>query len=266
MSTPNQATVTTQELEPARSGPLIRGQLAIWDVLHWLPADDTSLTLTGSVPVPQGVGMAEVETALRVLVERHESLRTSYHEREGEPWQTVRDRRQPSVIVRGGGFTSHFELYLDGMRQAGAETAAIDAFLDLLRSGESVQAALKQAGAPAPSAEFVATTWEFIEHAPVHCQAAAFAFGREDLIPEMFDQVAALNAEHGNLSIFIDYLRRHIQVDSEEHTPMAMQMLADLCGGDEGKWRQCEQTVRGALAARLRLWNGVLDALPRSPG
>ena len=106
MSTPNQATVTTQELEPARSGPLIRGQLAIWDVLHWLPADDTSLTLTGSVPVPQGVGMAEVETALRVLVERHESLRTSYHEREGEPWQTVRDRRQPSVIVRSG-FTSH---------------------------------------------------------------------------------------------------------------------------------------------------------------
>ncbi len=89
--------------------------------------------------------------------------------------------------------------------------------------------ALKESGAPEASAEFVATTWEIIEHRPLHCQAAAFAFGREDLIPDMFDQVAALNGEHGGLSHFVDYLRRHIQVDAEEHTPMAMQMLADLC-------------------------------------
>jgi hypothetical protein len=168
--------------------------------------------------------------------------------------------------VLGDGFISHFELYLDGMRQAGADTAAIDAFLGALRSGESVQPAMKQARVPAPSAQFVTATWEFIENAPVYCQAAAFAFGREDLIPEMFDQVAALNAEHGNLSLFVDYLRRHIQVDSEEHTPMAMQMLTDLCGNDTGKWRQCEETVQSALAARIRLWDGILDALPGCRG
>jgi hypothetical protein len=103
----------------------------------------------------------------------------------------------------------------------------------------------------------VATTWEFIESAPVHCQAAAFAFGREDLIPDMFDQVAALNDDFGALSTFVDYLRRHIQVDSEEHTPMAMQMLADLCGDDNGKWAQAEETINLALAARTRLWDGI---------
>jgi hypothetical protein len=95
----------------------------------------------------------------------------------------------------------------------------------------------------------------------VHCQAAAFAFGREDLIPEMFDQVAALNAEFGALSIFVDYLRRHIQVDAEEHTPMAMQMLADLCGEDSAKWAECEKTVNAALAARLKLWDGILEKI-----
>jgi hypothetical protein len=158
----------------------------------------------------------------------------------------------------GTGFISHFELYLDGMRQAGALTGPVDAFMALLRAGAPVVPSLKEAGVPAATIEFVSTTWEFIEHAPVHCQAAAFAFGREDLIPDMFDQVIALNSERGQLSLFADYLRRHIQVDSEEHTPMAMQMLADLCGDDPRKWLQCEETVNTALAARMRLWDGIL--------
>jgi hypothetical protein len=97
----------------------------------------------------------------------------------------------------------------------------------------------------------------------VHCQAAAFAFGREDLIPDMFDKVVKVNRAIGNqLSTFVDYLERHIQVDSEEHTPMAMQMLADLCADDAGKWRQCEETVNAALTARIGLWDGILDAMP----
>jgi len=147
------------------------------------------------------------------------------------------------------------------MRQAGADTSRIDALIGLLRAGQSVPSSVKEADVPEPAAEFVATTWEFIEHAPVHCQAAAFAFGREDLIPDMFDQVAALNAEFGALSAFVDYLRRHIQVDSEEHTPMAMQMLADLCGDDDDKWAECEETINLALAARTRLWDGILGKI-----
>jgi hypothetical protein len=166
----------------------------------------------------------------------------------------------------GDGFISHFELYLEGMTQAGADRGPIDAFIALLREGKPVIPSLKEAGAPEPAAEFVATTWEFIDQAPVHCQAAAFAFGREDLIPDMFDQVAALNRENNDqLSTFVDYLRRHIQVDSEEHTPMAMQMLADLCGDDQTKWFESKEIINGALAARTRLWDGILAALgPRN--
>jgi hypothetical protein len=162
----------------------------------------------------------------------------------------------------GNGFISHFELYLDGMRQAAADTSSIDAFIGLLRAGGPVIGSLQEAHVPFPAAEFVATTWKFITRAPVHCQAAAFAFGREDLIPDMFDQVAALNAKFGALSTFVDYLRRHIQVDSEEHTPMAMQMLADLCGDDDDKWDSAEETINLALAARMKLWDGILAGIP----
>ena len=73
----------------------------------------------------------------------------------------------------------------------------------------------------------------------MHCQAAAFAFGREDLIPDMFHQVVTVNEQGGRLDTFVDYLARHIEVDGEQHTPMAMQMLADLCGDDDAKWQEC---------------------------
>jgi hypothetical protein len=42
---------------------------------------------------------------------------------------------------------------------------------------------------------------------------------------------------------------------------MAMQMLADLCGDDTEKWRQCEETVNDSLAARTSLWDGILTAI-----
>ena len=162
---------------------------------------------------------------------------------------------------RGGGFISHFELYLDGMAEAGADTSIIDVFIDMLRAGRPVLEAIDAADVPGPAAEFVRLTWGLIESAPVHVQAAAFAFGREDLIPDMFQQVVGVNERIGSLDTFVDYLARHIQVDSEEHTPMAMQMLADLCGEDGAKWAACADTVNLALAARARLWDGILAAI-----
>jgi len=162
---------------------------------------------------------------------------------------------------RGGGFISHFELYLAGMTEAGADRSIIDAFIDRLRAKQPVLEAIDEANVPRAAAEFVRLTWGLIESAPVHVQAAAFAFGREDLIPDMFQQVVGVNERVGSLDTFVDYLARHIQVDSEEHTPMAMQMLADLCGEDGAKWSACADTVNLALAARARLWDGILAAI-----
>jgi hypothetical protein len=213
---------------------------AVWDFMSLLKSLQRRLTCVQVPWVPQGYTGSRRLINDIVLVEESDEL--------------------------GSGFISHFELYLDGMTQAGADRSAIDAFIELIRNGVPVLTALKEARAPEPAAEFSAMTWKFVETAPLHCQAAAFAFGREDLIPDMFDKVVAVNRALGNkLSTFVDYLERHIQVDSEEHTPMAMQMLADLCGDDDKKWRQCEDTVNTALTARTRLWDGILAALETGP-
>lgn len=160
-----------------------------------------------------------------------------------------------------GGFISHFELYVGGMDQAGADTAVINHLIKLLGEGSTVEQALVGADVNPVSADFVRTTFRFIDTLPIHCQAAAFAFGREDLIPDMFQQVIKVNQDGGKLDTFVDYLARHIEVDGEEHTPMAMQMVTDLCGDDDEKWAQAAQTVNAALAARQKLWTGILAAI-----
>jgi hypothetical protein len=160
-----------------------------------------------------------------------------------------------------GGFISHFELYLRAMREAGADTSIIDRFIELLRAGCPVPQALTEALVPESVVDFVDTTWRIIQNAPLHSQAAAFAFGREDLIPDMFQQVISVRSEGYPLDTFVEYLARHIQVDGEEHTPMARQMVGHLCRDDETKWKQCAHTVNLALDARARLWDGVIEAI-----
>ncbi len=205
---------------------------AVWDFMSLLKSLQRSLTCVEVPWVPQGPGSSRRLINDIVLVEESDEL--------------------------GGGFISHFELYRRGMDEASADTGPIDRFLALLGTGQDVMSALHAAGAPAPAVEFVRSTFEIVGSAPVHCQAAAFAFGREDLIPEMFDQVLSTD---GGLPTFRDYLERHIEVDGEQHTPMAMQMLADLCGDDRDKWDECVAAVQGALAARIGLWDGISAAL-----
>ena len=208
---------------------------AVWDFMSLLKSLQRSLTCVEVPWTPEGPTASRRLINEIVLVEESDEL--------------------------GAGYISHFELYLRGMAQAGADTKPISAFVDHLRNGRPVTDALTPARAPRGAADFVAATWGIIDGAPIHCQAAAFAFGREDLIPDMFTQVVAINERGGKLGTFVDYLERHIEVDGEQHTPMAMQMVTDLCGDDERKWQDAAKTVNTALAARARLWDSILIAV-----
>jgi hypothetical protein len=208
---------------------------AVWDFMSLLKTLQQNLTCVDVPWVPRGSSESRRLINDIVLVEESDEL--------------------------GDGFISHFELYVDGMARAGADTKPITDFLRRIGEGTGVREALVTASVPPAAATFVATTWRFIESAPLHCQAAAFAFGREDLSPEMFEQIVRIDDQHGRLATFRDYLERHIEVDGEEHTPMAMAMLADLCRDDLAKWNECSETVVAAMRARQALWDGIMIAL-----
>jgi hypothetical protein len=158
---------------------------------------------------------------------------------------------------------SHFELYLRAMRECGASTIAIETLIEGLGNGSSWEEALTKSGAPDAAQSFVRKTFATVEGNRLHATAAAFTFGREDLIPDMFrgfirDQNERL---HGKLELMRWYMERHIEVDGEEHGPMALRMVSELCGDDAVKWDEASEAAEIALQARLALWDGIESIL-----
>ncbi len=165
-----------------------------------------------------------------------------------------------------GGFASHFDLYHRSMVQCGADTSVIDRFLNQLREGAAVLPALETSGFPDPARKFVQQTFRILESNNLVAIASAFTFGREDLLPDVFQRIVdRLNSEAGGrLEEFKYYLVRHIGLDGDEHGPMATQLMRSLCGDDPALWEVAGRTAEECLRARLELWDGIHSAILQS--
>ena len=110
---------------------------------------------------------------------------------------------------------------------------------------------------------FLHFTFDAVLNKDVHVIAAIFTFGREDLIPDMFLEIVRQVDEESkqSLSLLTYYLERHIEVDGGEHGPMALNMISQLCGNDENKWKEATDASVKAMQMRINLWNGVQKSL-----
>ncbi|MET3980834.1 hypothetical protein ABIB62_003439 [Mucilaginibacter sp. UYP25] len=208
---------------------------AVWDFMSLLKALQQNLTCTTLPWMP--VGNANTRYLINEIVTGEES-----------------------DVDHTGTRTSHFELYLKAMEQAGADSSAIVSLFEQLSTQKDVNVALASAAIPQAAREFVKHTFEVISTNQSFLQAAVFTFGREDLIPGMFiEMVKKLNGQlPGKVEILLYYLERHIEVDGDHHSQLAYQMTAELCGNDDNKWAQATTAVKQALQARVALWDGIL--------
>ncbi len=169
---------------------------------------------------------------------------------------------EESDIDGKGGYKSHFELYLDAMTEVGADLIPINSFLNDLKNGKSVSEALQDKNIPQSAAEFVSFNLELAEKGELHEVAAAFFYGREGLIPEMFKPLLDSLIVTGKSSErLIFYVKRHIEVDEEHHGPLAEQLLLELCEKDPRKIEQALQIGEKCFQLRSELWNGVLNEI-----
>lgn len=214
---------------------------AVWDFMSILKALQNELTCTSVPWVPKGT------PALRRLINE------IVHGEESDE-------------DRSGRAASHYELYFEAMELAGAKTSDISLLIDKLGDGKSVYTALNELNISDSVKDFVRFSFETIDSGKIHNVAAIFTFGREDLIPDMFTAlVKDLSAAFpGKLDALIYYLDRHIELDGGEHGPLALTMIAELCGDDEQKWAEALEASKKALEVRIALWDGILSDIKTS--
>ena len=202
---------------------------AVWDFMSLLKALQSLLTCTSSPWKP--VGDSNVRRLINSIVLEEES--------------DVDADDNPS---------SHYEMYLDAMKQCGANTEPIERFVEKVNKNNipSVSNAIDH---------FLSTTFGVINSNEAHKIASAFTFGREDLIPDMFTAIVDEYNTENNLDKFVYYLERHIELDGGDHGPLALELISNLCGNDEKKWKEVEETAIASLIARKKLWDEVSSKL-----
>jgi hypothetical protein len=159
---------------------------------------------------------------------------------------------------------SHYEMYIEAMESCGANTAGIEHFLSEVNSLHNIFVAIKKSNLHPKIKDFLDFTFRVIDEGKSHEIAAAFTFGREDLIPSMFTEILKnfqANFPENDLSKLIYYFERHIELDADEHGPMAMKMITELCGTDAQKWADIEEISILALEKRIGLWDAIEEQI-----
>ena len=160
---------------------------------------------------------------------------------------------------------SHYELYLESIESFGADTTDIDLFLNNLKD-EDIFKTIKSSTIPNEVKDFLEFTFNVIEEGKPHKVAAAFTFGRENLIPSMFTAILKnfqKNFPEQDISKLIYYFERHIELDEDEHGPMALEMVQELAENDPIKWKEIEEVSIEALKKRIGLWNSIENIIVR---
>lgn len=207
---------------------------AVWDFMSLLKTLQNSLTCTSIPWFPKG--SAATRQLINEIVAGEEA-----------------------DIDSNGNIKSHFEMYLNAMEQCGASTKQIETFLASLKNGNDFTTAFEGSNTPIEAKKFVEFTFDVISSGKDYLQSAIFTFGREDLIPGMF--ISIVNDMHSrfpeSISAFKYYLERHIEVDGNHHSHLALQMTSNLCGRNYAYWLEAEQAAIQALERRIDLWNGA---------
>jgi len=207
---------------------------AVWDFMSLLKAIQINLTCVSIPWTP--VKNAELARFINEIVVAEESD----HDAHG--------------VVK-----SHFEMYLTAMDEVNADPSKMHDLLQLLASNISVEKALESVAIPAAVKAFLNFTFDTIKTNKTHLIAASFTFGREDVIPDMFISIIDKATLENNKSYdsFNYYLKRHIELDGDEHGPLSLRMIEELCGNDAQKWEEVLETGKRALQLRINLWSAI---------
>ncbi|WP_191964869.1 DUF3050 domain-containing protein [Synechococcus sp. RSCCF101] len=226
---------------------------AVWDFLALLKALQASLADAhhSGDPAVDGSGLAAIN---RIVAEE---------EADEAP-------DNPSGASR----VSHLEIYLQAMNEVGADTGPIQRLMERLEAAEvgsltseDALRRLERLPIPQPSLRFLTNTFAMIHTGRASVMAAAFAHGRELLVPQLFQAILDRSLIPAQQAPGLHwYFRRHIAVDGDTHGPQSLALVQSLRRGSANEASLSEAAEQQALGARLALWNGIHQALLEARG
>ena len=165
-----------------------------------------------------------------------------------------------------------FRMYLDAMEQLGAETKCVASFLGDcgdcgdLRAGDLgpvVGPSLLSCRAPRGAADFTAYTCQVIDSSKDHKVAASLVFGRQSLIVDaLLRALGEVERREGTrVDKFRFLLSKYKSLYANNWPALSYQVLVELCGYSDEKWKEAEEAAVGALKARIALWDATHDYL-----
>ena len=155
---------------------------------------------------------------------------------------------------------SHYELYLEAMKDIGASIDKPTNLISEMINSKDIFKSIESQEIHKNIKEFLKFTFDVIQEGKPHKIAAIFTFGRENLIPNMFNEILhefEKNINDKDISKLIYYFERHIELDEDEHGPMALEMVSELAKDDNEKWQEIENISIEALHKRILLWDAI---------
>ena len=162
-----------------------------------------------------------------------------------------------------GGNASHFELYLSAMKETGADTFAINSFVNgLSRDGFSIDSLQQNPFVPRPALPFLQSTFRIAFSGNRAAIASALTFGRETLLPEAFEDILnELSPGTDSERQLRYYLTRHLELDRHEHSTMSRELVEEICGDDAASWGAARDAAIVSISARCQFWDQLASQL-----
>jgi len=163
-----------------------------------------------------------------------------------------------------GEYISHFDMYCKAMTDLDVDIPVIPTVTLINYYSKFItyeQLSKDNPKIAKPILDFILFNLNLAHNGLIENVISAFTYGREDLIPEMFDKLLpsleSVVDDEDKLKWLKYYVKRHIEIDGDTHGPMMVEMLKYYCNDDIYKTIRSLKTAIKSLELRIKLWDYV---------